>query len=147
MLASNVAAATAPPAPWSDQRVIFTAELAQKTWGRHAGSNAFWTPALADVLALEQRLPDFLHAQLDRQLRPSAGKDPLWERAKTYKRQYLGVRPKGRRVVFANFFCRDFGKDWRTEPVVVKDGGDCYFSVDYDVDKGSFSNLMINGEA
>jgi len=106
-----------------------------------------WTPALDDALALEKALPDHLRRELAGQRRDPKSKPPLWERARSYKRQYVGVQTKGRRVVFANFFCNDFGRNWRTEPIVVHDGGDCYFTVEYDVDKGTFSKLMINGEA
>ena len=142
------ASAVAPAATWSTERAIFTAEVARKQWPwlYRAGATP-WTPAAADVEALEQRLPDHLRAALARQRPARGGKAPLWERAKTYKRQYVGVRRDGRRIVFANFFCRAWKEDWRTEPIVVEDGGDCYFQVEYDVDKASFSNLQINGEA
>ena len=147
LVVNEVDAAAA--AGWSDDRAIFTAEAAREKWVVFSGSTAtaFWTPALADVLALEQRLPDYIRRELGRERGQLKRKQPLWERAKTYKRQYVGGRQKERRFVFANFFCNDFGKSWRTEPIFVKDGGDCYFSVQYDVDKRTFSQLLINGEA
>ena len=148
MLGLNVAATAAPTASWSDERTIVSAEAARKSWTWLYRSGATpWTPALDDVLALEKALPDYLGRELTRQRSAPTKKSPLSERAKTYKRQYVGVRSKGRRAVFANFFCNAWRHDWRTEPVVVHDGGDCYFTVEYDVEKGTFSNLMINGEA
>jgi hypothetical protein len=47
----------------------------------------------------------------------------------------------------ANFFCDVFGLDIETEPVVVEDGGDCYFRVTFDPERGRFSDLDVNGEA
>jgi hypothetical protein len=101
------------------------------------------------VLALERRLPDYMRAELDRQARaydyPRDKKNPLWERAKTYKRQYVGVRRQKRRIIYANFFCDASGSNWRTTRVDVDDGGDCYFQVEYDVDKRTFADLSVNG--
>ena len=148
MLVVTVAGA-APAADWSGDRAIFTAEAARTSWtGLYRSGATPWTPALDDALALEKALPDYIRSELARQ-RPAAAKSkpPLWERAKTYKRQYFGVRTARRRTVYANFFCADHGKNWRIEPIVVKDGGDCYFRVEYDVDKRTFSTLVINGEA
>jgi hypothetical protein len=143
------AAAAAPAGGWSDDRVIIPAEAARKSWAwlYRSGATA-WTPALEDALALEKGLPDYMRRELARQRYPK-GKPPLWQRAKTYKRQYVGFRTKERRVAFANFFCDELGTNWRTltEPFDVDDGGDCYFSVEYDVDKRTFSHLLINADA
>jgi len=50
-----------------------------------------------------------MRVELDRQARardwPIDKKNPLWERAKTYKRQYVGIRRKKPRIIYANFFC------------------------------------------
>ena len=37
--------------------------------------------------------------------------------------------------------------DWHSVAIRVADGGDCYFSVFYDVRRGTFSHLVTNGEA
>ena len=63
-----------------------------------------------------------------------------------YRVQYVGIVRDGRQVIFTNFFCDTFGVDWRTQPVIVDDGGGCYFVVEFDLAAGSFSHLMINGE-
>ena len=59
----------------------------------------------------------------------------------------MGIVRNGRQVIFANFFCDTFGVDWRRQPLMVDDGGDCFFVVEYDPATGAFSHLMINGEA
>ena len=151
LLAAGAAAAATPSTFRDEDRVIFTAEVALKEWsGMFRAPAAFWTPALADALALEQRLPDYLRRKVPPQYRRRGWKPPsppLWERAPSYKRQFVGIRPKGRRVIYANFFCEGSEDYWRTRPVSVDDGGDCYFQVEYDVDKRTFSELQINGDA
>ena len=144
------AAAAASPAFRAEDRVIFTAEAAGKAWAWKFRPPAGppWTPALADVLALEKRLPDYLRRQLAAEYGKRRPKDPppLWERAPGYKRQYVGIRPNGHRLIHGNFFCEVDNLPWRTSPILVDDGGDCYFQVEYDAEKGTFSNLMVNGD-
>lgn len=150
LIAADAAAAPAAPAAFrAEDRAIFTAEAAAKQWPWlfRAGATP-WTPTVADAEALEQRLPDYLR----RELAPRYGarkpkSPPLWERISGYKRQLVGIDRKGRRTIYANFFCSAWNKDWRTEPIVVNDGGDCYVQAEYDVEKKTFSNMMINGEA
>jgi hypothetical protein len=38
-------------------------------------------------------------------------------------------------------------RDWHLWPVVVEDGGACYFQVEYDVESQRFSRLSVNGYA
>lgn len=61
-----------------------------------------------------------------------------------YKRQYVGVVWKGQRVVFGNFFCSSWQAAVHT-PVMVDDGGPCFFNVLFDPRTGSFSQLFVNG--
>jgi len=71
----------------------------------------------------------------------------MWKQMGRYKRQYFGLVRDGRWIVYGNFFCDAHGKDWLAQPVTVKDGGDCYFQVEYEPKTGRFSNLSVNGEA
>jgi len=149
LVLADGAAAAPTPSFRDEDRVIFTAEAARKVWARllRPPAGPPWTPALADVRALEQRLPNYLRHHLPPGYWEFHSKDrPLWERAPGYKRQYVGIRRNGRRAIYANFFC-DAGPSWRTAPVDVDDGGDCYFQIEYDVDKAAFSDLSINGDA
>jgi hypothetical protein len=135
----------------AEDRAIFPEELARQKWAWLAKPPAsFWTPALADVVKLEARLAAYLRD--DRAARRAAAgsgpqKNPLWKRAPGYKRQYVGIRRRGRKVIYANFFCEAPSYDWHREPVDVDDGGDCYFQVEYDVDGGRFDNIAVNGGA
>lgn len=142
-------AAPAPPevpATRPEDRVIFDAKATRK-WMPALATGGVWTPALAEVLALEQDLPAYLRGHRDAHENPRQG--PLWKRAPAYKRQYFGISRRGERVIYANFFCRVFeeAQDWHQVPVQVEDGGDCYFSITYDAKHRTFKDLMVNGEA
>ena len=67
-----------------------------------------------------------------------------------YRFQYWGERRGKRRVLHLNAFCQDFwgqAPDWRRTIVLVKDGGDCFFQAEVDVDAGALVGFSINGEA
>ena len=138
----------------AEDRVIFNQEVARKTWPSLAhGRAGFWTPTLADVQALEEQLPSYLKRERkDDHGRPASSGlpalAPLWKRAPSYPRQYVGFLRRGRRVIYGNFFCdNSYHRDWHDRPVRVADGGDCYFQVSYDVKDGRFFDLTVNGEA
>jgi hypothetical protein len=100
-----------------------------------------WTPGRDSVIKLEERIESYLK-------KAAAQRSPnLWSKLKKYKRQYVGVMRNGRKVIFANFFCDAFDADWKTNPVAVDDGGDCFFNLLYDPGSSAFSDLQINGEA
>jgi hypothetical protein len=173
MLAAPPGPSSAPPAPEptpatkAADRAIFDQELSREKWGfMFRLPTGFWTPSLPEIMKMEERLPTYLREQLDaapasrrgargrgaagRRVAPEPpppAKPPLWKRAFAYKRQYVGLVKAGRHVIWGNFFCTPPRADWRHEPAMVDDGGDCYFQVEYDVDTGRFSGLMVNGEA
>jgi hypothetical protein len=122
----------------TDLGVIFTAD--QISASEHWPNNDHpWTPSEADVMALEEQLAGYL---------PDEHPD-LWQKLESYTRQYWGtVTPDGNRAIYANFFCDADRLDrWRTDFVMVLDGGDCYFQTIYDVENGDFVWLAINGES
>jgi hypothetical protein len=104
-------------------------------------ADGYWTPAEADVRALEAGLVQFLQAAA-----PERSPE-LWRKQASYKRQYAGLVRDGRRLVYASFFCDSGGEAWRHEPLFVMDGGDCFFQLTYDPARGTFDDLMVNGEA
>jgi len=105
--------------------------------GHYSAPSSYWTPSADEVMALERALPAHL-AHAAAQLVPKLGR---------YKRQYVGVVENGARLVFANFFCDARPIEWMHRPVIVDDGGDCYFQIKYDPSTGAFSALNINGDA
>lgn len=104
-------------------------------------AEGYWTPAEVNVRALEAGLAAFLQAAA-----PEASPE-LWRKQPTYKRQYAGLLRDGRRLVYASFFCDTGGEEWRREPLFVLDGGDCFFQLTFDVERGTYGDLTVNGEA
>ncbi len=37
--------------------------------------------------------------------------------------------------------------DWRKQVILVNDGGDCYFGLDFDPKTGTYESLIVNGQA
>ena len=105
--------------------------------------DGYWTPIEEDIQTLEGNLDSFLreHAESFRR------QPPVWEQLSDYKRQYAGVIINGKRVIYGNFFCTETGVDWREEWVFVMDGGDCFFQLQFDMESGTFTELLVNGEA
>ena len=103
-----------------------------------------WVPTVEEVRTLEKQLEIYLPQQ---QHAFDSSKIPIEERLPSYKRQYWGVFKNEKRVIFANFFCNALNYDWTDQKVVVHDGGDCYFQIQYDVETGTFSDLYVNGSA
>jgi len=67
---------------------------------------------------------------------------------KRYKRQYIAVtNDKGEKVVWVNCFCDTWKKNWRKEVIFVLDGGNCYFNLKFNLTKGEYYELMVNGDA
>jgi hypothetical protein len=152
---SMVPRAKLVPAPdWkvtaATDRVIFDRETARKIWPWPEGDQTdFWTPATADVLALEEQLPSYLRRELARvppDLRPHPDNPPLWQKALSYHRQYAGVLNHRRQVIAGNFFCSDVQRDWHKELVEVVGGGDCFFGIKYDVEDRRIFDLWINAD-
>jgi hypothetical protein len=106
-----------------------------------------WTPTLQDVRGFESGLVDYL-----RTLKPPEEPD-LYRIVPDYKRQYEGLILDGRRVLFVFFRCPpqhpddDYESQWSKHPVIVADGGKCYFDIRFDIVTREYSQLMFNGEA
>jgi hypothetical protein len=65
-----------------------------------------------------------------------------------YYRQYVGIVSNGKRLIYINaFLLNKPPKDWKTEPVIVCDGGEGFWGAVFDPQSGEFSALSINGVA
>ncbi len=63
-----------------------------------------------------------------------------------YKRQYVAtLNSKGEKEVWVNCFCNTHNKNWKTERIVVRDGGNCYFNLKINMTTGQYYELMVNG--
>jgi hypothetical protein len=72
----------------------------------------------------------------------------IYENLDQYRCQYFGIIVDGKKRIYCNFFWfTDRRRDWRKKPVVVLDGGNWYFQLEYDVETGRCLNFMVNGES
>ncbi|MDQ4098943.1 MAG: hypothetical protein M3121_00395 [Chloroflexota bacterium] len=109
---------------------------------REAGWNpaaAYWTPSPEEIAALEAEIDDTWTANAPRHARD--------EDLSGHLRQYVGTVEAGEHLILVNAFCDPYDADWQSEPVVVADGGACYFQATWDVERAEFRSLTVNGEA
>ena len=67
---------------------------------------------------------------------------------KNYKIQYVPyTNEKGAKEIWINGFCSDFDLEWKSEIRYVLDGGNCYFTIQLNVDTGKCLTIGINGYA
>ena len=142
--AAGVAAgapADAPGAAGADaveRYIVGEADAARFYVGHYDAAAAYFTPTEAEVAAFERELPAFLAGVGDPTAKAIAG------RLATYRRQFVGVvREEGRRIL-GNYFCDTTMP--ASVPVMVDDGGSCYFNVLYDPSRRTFDRMSVNGE-
>lgn len=65
-----------------------------------------------------------------------------------YKRQYIAIiNTKGEKEVWINCFCGERDQNWKTNLIVIKDGGNCYFNLKVNLTTGKYYDLMVNGDS
>ena len=65
-----------------------------------------------------------------------------------YKRQYVAtINSRGEKEIWVNCFCTTHNKNWKTERIIIKDGGNCYFSLKVNLTTGKYYELLVNGDA
>ncbi|MCK5235437.1 MAG: hypothetical protein KAR06_00515 [Deltaproteobacteria bacterium] len=101
-------------------------------------------PTRDEVLVIKSRLPYFISESPE-------GRRGLLRDLSEYKYQFkILVDDTENRYVFINAVCKSYLgeiKSWDTELVLVKDGGNCFFSLEFEPRSGSFRNFFIHGEA
>lgn len=122
--------------------VIFNPTMAEQLvafFGDSDRYQRYWQPTRRHIVALESALLPYLESQ----------SQALSVRVEYegYGRQYAGAIQGGQPLIILNAFCDTDNFTWLETPVVVDDGGNCYFSVRWDVSTGTFFELRINGEA
>jgi hypothetical protein len=116
---------------------------------------SLWTPGARDIAQLEEDLAAYLARADTARTTPGFPAPPLLA---SYYRQYVGfVSPGGRRLIYVSAFApaqigppADMGRDtasWRREPVMVCDGGDAFWGLEYDPASRRFRGLAFNGVA
>jgi len=101
-----------------------------------------WTPTDDDIRKMESQL-----SRISR-LRSKGGiEGARIERPERYYRQYVGIVVAKRKLIYINAFCDEKPPSvWKESIVDVCDGG-CSWGVVYDIEKGTFSDLEVNGIA
>jgi hypothetical protein len=136
------AAQAAPTPSWQDSGVILKGEparaLLRLCYRPELMVSGQWTPSGQQITQLETKL----RAQFSTlEFFPAKPKGPL---EKLY-RQYAGFISGGRKIIFVSFFPKDIGMDWRSQAVVVCDGGPSVWSVEFEVNGARFVNARVSG--
>ena len=105
-----------------------------------------WAPAEPAIRELEAELG----AEIERQL---AATSAAGSKPEAYYRQYAGLTIEGRQVIYVNGIDKDAverapeaqRESWKTNPVMICDGGTITFGVEYDPAAKTFSNFAFNG--
>jgi hypothetical protein len=99
--------------------------------------SGFWNPSPSQVNAIEQQLPELL--------RKSGHKLKLSD---SY-RQYVGITVHGKKLIYLNSFPEsvpsESGLDWRAKAIIVCDGGDAFWGVEFDPAENTFHEIQFNG--
>lgn len=106
----------------------------QTMFGRQ--ESGYWTPSQDDILKMEEQLKIYLQNFV--------GQNVLKDLS-SYKRQYVGIVKEESKLLLGNYFCEVSSIDWKQQPVIVEDGGNCYFQAELDMDSGQIVYFMVNG--
>lgn len=114
--------------------------------------SGYWTPDAADIVKLESRwnhLSNLKRAYADGGRTHKLPDTPAL--ITSYYRQYGGFTRRKRKLIYVSAFVAPHEKvspsdaDWRTQAVIICDGGEGVFGVEYDVKTGRFQHLVFNG--
>jgi hypothetical protein len=132
------------------QGAIFPIELAPKVLEQcsrqtPSAKEGFWVPTESQVRRLESLLPNYVSRNPPR-LAPD-----LVKHLSEYNRQYIGVLENGKKIIYVNFFIKELYKEkpllWQEQAVIVCDGGEGFWGIEFNVESEKFSNLITNGVA
>lgn len=135
--------------------VVLPSVVARKTLLlRRKDAADFWFPSEDDARDVESGLADAIKQRLAsaRTEPPSPGRDRdiaalehVSAHLPGYLRQYAGIVVNGSRRVLVNAFPRDV-YCWRDEYVVVEDGGNWFWNIQYDVHLHQFLHWELAGK-
>jgi len=106
-----------------------------------------WTPGKDDIARLEARIPGIVALATELSGPGTGARGGLRDAPRGWLRQYVGIVRGGKRFIYGNFLPKasgDWGA-WRTEPMIVCDGGPVFFGVEYDVEADRITDLAFNG--
>lgn len=141
-----------PVPPQSEDYVILPPDKAARMLDQCSRSTprpgeSGWMPGKDDIARLEARIPGVLALATEVTSSGAAARSALKDAPRGWLRQYVGIVRGGKRFIYGNFLPK--GSDgwgaWRTEAMIVCDGGPVFFGVEYDVEKDRITDLAFNG--
>jgi hypothetical protein len=105
-----------------------------------------WTPGDADMQVADSLYEVFFDIEARGTVNHFLGK-----KSTDFCKQFFGaINDKGEKIILINCFCKkelDTFNKWKTDLVIVQDGGNCFFKMKINVDKKEFYDVRINGYA
>ena len=127
--------------PW--QAVIETGTKMEWVFGTNYKP---YTPAVEDIKLAEDLLQQCFSKQVSGTVNRFNGK-----KLEDYNRQFLGgITESGEKIIWINCLCKresEVLNKWKTDLIIVADGGNCFFNVKVNVNRQVYYDLMINGNA
>jgi hypothetical protein len=142
---AELAAKSAHPIAVHDpEGVIVPAALARKFMNQL--NLAYYTPTSAEIRTLESKLPAYLESLAKGSGFPAEMCTPSFIASqRRYFRQYVGYIERTHHLIRVSTACIDRAQ-WRRDPIVAADGGNCFWRITFDEETGRFSDLDSNGE-
>jgi hypothetical protein len=127
--------------------VIFSADYELPIFD-HADKGRF-TPTVDEVKKFEKELERRIK-EINKD-RPNQGRHygPIIDkRLNRYGRQYAGfINDKGERIIHVGLNWRRNDEEWKTDFILVFDGGSYHWTIRYNLDKDEFFHFAVNGIA
>jgi len=97
-----------------------------------------WTLTHEEIDVAESIIVDFIRIKNEK----------IYSNLDKYRCQYFGIFKDKRKRIYCNFFYfTEDKKDWKSHGVIVRDGGDSYFQLEYDMENKECLNFRVNGQA
>jgi hypothetical protein len=138
-LSLSLSVQAAPSTNWQSYGVILKGQQAKKLLTQCSRVTpqkvtAQWTPSTNQIEQLERKLSAFKQ----KLKRPAA-------QLSNFYRRYAGFIAGGRKIIYVDFLPKRFPFDWRIPGVMVCDGGESFWGVEFEVSTGKFVNAEFSG--
>ena len=125
----------------SNQTILPAMEKMEWAFGRNYKP---YTPSIEEIQTAEDVLLECYNKEASGTANPFYGR-----KLDDYYRQFVGAEIEGGdKVIWINCFCKneiDTFKKWKTDILIVADGGNCFFHVNINLKRKEYYGLMVNG--
>ena len=125
----------------SYQSIVPVMEKMEWAFGRNYKP---YTPTLQDIQTAEDVLLQCYNKEVTGTANPFFGR-----KLEDYNRQFVGGELEGgEKGIWINCICKtesEILKKWKTEIILVADGGNCFFHVNVNLKRKEYYGLMVNG--